>query len=530
MSNSTINVETIEKLSQDQVFNVLDFAQAMYGGIFNPFNSNRNMLEINGLSIKPDYKNLCEALENFPYTDGTLSNYSEFMKTFDNLYSNIINYYKGLLSFDLTYSCINKDIDYNSKEYKDDIKRIRKFFDVFDYKYEFKSVLGRMLVRDVCYTWFRDTNEIDSPIDLEETHIVKREKFGLQEMPWEYCKLTGYFNNKDLLYDFDMSFFEKADVDINLYAPCFKNKLKEVSKNNIKYSPSSLPLNRDGHYMKWVQNSPKEGAWAFKFDTETFGIRPPFIASLKECLTNEELDKLAMDRNIISSYYLLAGEIGMLTGTQAQKQDQTALTPNTLGTFMSLVSNGLNNHVKPIAMPVENIRGWQFDNSSDIKNNHLRDVAGESVSASEMIYHTDNLSQFALENAIYNDYTRMEEVYSQFSHFLDYYVNKKTKKYKFKFQLSGLNRQWYKEKQQTMLLKYADKGIVLTPCYYASVLGIDSFAFERAMEEAHNGLWENNLTMLLNMNTMNNSGEKTVGRPEKEGLESSDKTEEMRSM
>ena len=97
------------------------------------------------------------------------------------------------------------------------------------------------------------------------------------------------------------------------------------------------------------------------------------------------------------------------------------------------------------------------------------------------------------------------------------------------FTLDGLDRQWDREKRQNALRTYADKGIVLDPTMWASALGMKPQDFQRSLECAHNSNFVDNLTMLLNVNTMKDGGmgDNEVGAPEKEGLEKSDKTEEV---
>ena len=138
------------------------------------------------------------------------------------------------------------------------------------------------------------------------------------------------------------------------------------------------------------------------------------------------------------------------------------------------------------------------------------------------------MSQFELENAVYADYNFIKPLYEQFSQFLNFYINKKTKKYKFDFFFDGLDRQWDREKRQTALRNYADRGIVMDATMWASALGITPQSFMRSIESAHNSSFIDNLTLMLNANTMKNSGiDSENGTPKKDKLEKSDKSEEV---
>lgn len=60
-------------------------------------------------------------------------------------------------------------------------------------------------------------------------------------------------------------------------------------------------------------------------------------------------------------------------------------------------------------------------------------------------------------------------------------------------------------------------------------MGMNPCDFSRSLEEGFNSDFTEKLKLMLNINTMNNGGgeESQVGRPQKEGLEKSDKSEEV---
>ena len=528
-------------LSLDELNTTLEFAKGLYDGFsgygfYSPFTQNQNLLALNNNGQKPTTDKLLKALDNAPYDYGALSSYSEFMEIWDTIYAKTLRYLRGLLAYDLSYTCKNiKDpSEYNSKEYKDDIKRVNKFLDNFDYKIEFDKVVQQMLRTETCFTWMRDTHEdLESPIAIgdEEGKIRKNEKFALQIMPQKQCMLTGYFNCSQLLYDFNINYFLNASVDINLYAPALKRKFKEMydGKNNF-YNPSAQLDYRNGEFANWVQCSPNDGAYAFKFDLSNFRQVPPFIGLLKSCLNNDIIDELQKDKDMISAYLLLAGEIKTMdTDKSGNKPDQFRIQPRTMGQFMQLVKSGLNDKVKPLALPLEEIKGWQFtDSNPSMAEKQYTTSSAQGVSATTMIYTTTKMSQSELENAIYADYCFMRPLYNQFNQFLNFYINKKTVKYKFEFCLDGLNRPWDRKQRQETLRNYADKGIVLDSTQWASAFGMKPQAFQRSLECAHNDTsFIGNLTMLLNANTMKQEEENNVGAPKKDSSERSDKTEEV---
>ena len=105
----------------------------------------------------------------------------------------------------------------------------------------------------------------------------------------------------------------------------------------------------------------------------------------------------------------------------------------------------------------------------------------------------------------------MKPMYSQFQNFLNFYVNKLTKKYKFKFIFEGCAYEFDRANRFDRLLKMADKGIVLNSSAYASVIGMEPQDFEQSLSEGHAGGMLDKLSMLLNANTTKDGG--VGGRP-----------------
>ena len=102
---------------------------------------------------------------------------------------------------------------------------------------------------------------------------------------------------------------------------------------------------------------------------------------MKSVLDNETTNNLQKDKDMLSAYYLLAGEIGMMQTKSGEKQNQTKFSPEALGKLLSLVTSGLKNNVKTIAMPSENIRGWQYnDQNPKMSDNQLKKTSSQGIS------------------------------------------------------------------------------------------------------------------------------------------------------
>lgn len=501
-------------LSREQLNTVLEFSDALmnYGlsdGFWSPWQSNQLLVDLTGQKIvdKDNAKtlsNLRKALGNFENDEELLQGFMSFAKSYDMLFARTLESYVNSLSFDLQVICENaySPDEYKSQEYLEDKKRINDFLLKFDYKKEFKNVARQILLRGTYYTWFRKTKWGN-----------KGMKFALQILPQDRCLLTGYWE-KGLLFDFDMAYFLQAGTDIDGYDPAFKKYFQRVfGESPIQNYRPTNPLNdRTGTYAMWTQTSPEDGAWAFRFDTSDFSSAPFLAPALKNALTNDQIEQMQYDKDLAEAYAILAGEIETFdTAKSGTQSDQTVFKPQTLGGFMAKAKAGLNNAVKLAALPLQNLKWYQFeDKNSDMYTNQLATSAAVGTGLSRVIYSTDRMSNAEIEAAMNETYRTMEPLYYQCSNFMDFFANKLTKKYKFKFVFDGATYRYEREARFDKISKLADKGIVLSPSIWASAIGMNPALFENSLMESKASEWTKNLQLLLNSNT---TAQKSSGRP-----------------
>ena len=153
--------EEEKMLSTEELVEVLKFAAQIYNtdpyGYFTPSMNNQNIIDLNNNPQVPTKDKVVNALTDYKNNSEQLQAYSEFMEAFDMIYKRLVKYYAGMLSFDLDISCINAyapDKDFKSDEYKEDLRRVYKFLDSFDYKHEFYKVVVELLRKQNYFTWF----------------------------------------------------------------------------------------------------------------------------------------------------------------------------------------------------------------------------------------------------------------------------------------------------------------------------------------------------------------------------------------
>lgn len=497
-------------LSTEELVEVLKFAAQIYNtdpyGYFTPSMNNQNIIDLNNNPQVPTKDKVIEALTDYKHNSEQLQAYSEFMEAFDMIYKRLIKYYTGMLSFDLDISCTNAyapNTDYKSKEYEEDLRRVYKFLDSFDYKSEFRKVVKELLRRQNYFTWFRDSQGTfdGATIDLNNDKKHKTSRYTLQTMPQKFCKITGRWEY-GYLYDFDMTYFTKAGTSLDSYDPVFRKYWKNTfgNENNQKeYIPTSPLANRFGDFALWTQTSPDDNAWVFTFDENNI-VSTPFLApNILNFLNDKEIEGLQKDKDMISARGILAGEIQLLDKQKSgQSTDAMAYNMKTLMKMLSLVKRGLNSNINAVAMPAASPKFYQFsDSNSGMVKNTVDNTVGQAVSASRIIYSSDKMSETEAKNAIITDFNMVAELYPQFEHFLNFFVNKKTRKYKFAFRLSGCTYAFTREDMINKYTSLMDKGVVFAPRTYAKVLDMTPMEFDRLLEEGRYSEWTTELTSMM---------------------------------
>lgn len=537
------NKDLPNEISKDEVWNVIEYANSLYSGLkgynmpyisdfYDAQQDNKLLVDLNNNPQIPTLDNLKSAIANFKNSSEQLQGYSEFMLMWDGIYKSVIDYYLNLLSFDIDKYCINiKDnSEYSSQAYKDDCKRVAKFFENFGAKEQFRIVVKNMLVSDAYFCWLRDSygSYDEEAIDLKEK---KEQSFTLQMMPQKYCKITGEFTTKDLkgkglLWDFNLDYFNNANVNILNYDPslinAFKNEKEEERLKNFIID-NNTELNDTNSYYRnhYVRTKVNKGAWCFKKNLDTFNIVPPFAYLLKSVFTDDLIEKLQRDKDIISANAIILGEMKTRDKENVgNNKNAFTIDPKQVGTLMKLARNGINKNIKQIALPLEETRLYQFaDNNSNMYDKALSTNAGLSSHNSEIVYSSDKMSQEQAQIASSIDFHSIaDDVYPQFESFLNFFVNKKTKKYKFRFKVSGSTLPFLRQKDIDNHIKFMDKGINIPISRIGSLLGYEGNEFEQMVKEAKFGDMQDNLFLLMNTNTSSfgTNSQEQGGRPKQD--------------
>lgn len=526
-----------DKISKDEVWNVLEYANALYtsqlGYFYDTQQEYRTLVDLNNNPQIPDRELLRKAIASYKQSAENLQDYSEFMEVWDGIYNRTINYKLNLLSFDIDRYPVNiKDnSEFDSQEYKDDCRRVDKFFQNFKAKQEFRNAVKNMLKTETYYCWLRDSEGSydENEIDITEKKV---QSYSLQTMPQKFCQITGKFTGKGvngLLWDFNLNYFNQMGVNILNYDPSLIAAYNDRNTENKNLKSFIVGDGRDLNKVNefawdcYVRTKVNKGAWVFKYDTSNFNEVPPFAYLMKTVFDDDAISALQRDKDIISANALILGEMKTRDkDNTGNNKNAFTIDPAQVGQIMHLARNGINKNIKQIALPLENTRMFQFaDNNSNMYKNQLKTSAGLSAANSSLIYTDEKLSQEEAQLAANADYQDIANaVYPQFENFLNFFVNKKTKKYKFRFRVSGSTLPFVRKNEIENHLKLSDKGIQVPIRRWGTLLGYDGYEFETMVKEAKFTDTTDLLFALFNANTA--TYDTQPGAPTKENDELTD--------
>ena len=502
-----------EQLTKEEVYDVLTFANSaynMYQGAYTPELVNARMKDISLSPQMATSDKIEKALSNPKENERQLIGYSEWMELNSMLYKRILGYFSGLMSFDMKYVCINADAkDYKTPAYKKDLKLVAEFFDKFNIKKEFKTALKQMLRQEAFFSVFRDEGD----------------RYILQELPQQYCKITGRWDY-GLVFDFNLYWFMQPTVSLDMYPSSLKKMLKRFFEGTTtgKYNPASTIDSRTGSWIYWAQTSPVDGFTAFKLFPEIATIVPYLSPLLGDAVLQPIIRALQKNSYIQQASKIIFGQVEFLKDATSKVKDALSLAPETLGKFLALMKSGLPDAIKVAAAPIANTSAIEFEGNNELYTSYLQATAASSGVNSRLLFTTDRQNVLETKLSLDIDQNVLRPVYSQFEDILIYWVNQRTKKFKFKFILDGFETSVNRDERFNNAMKLADSGIVLEQ-NIATSMGMSIFDFRRQLEETKANDFVKNLTPILKSPQMPSDG----GRPAKEDGDLSDSGSDTKS-
>jgi hypothetical protein len=493
LPRKTRQTQPQEQLSERELYDVLEFARNIYNNniipnVYTPDLINARMKDMNLNPLAATETDIENALKDPKNNEFKLIGFSEFFTLTSMIYKRLVGYISQMPSFDYTFTCTNitSKEEYKSKKYKKDLQKVYEFLDRFDVKREFKKITNQLLTNEIYYGVLRDDSDF---------------KYIFQELPYSYCKITGR-SEFSLLFDFNMMyFFNQVGISLDMYPPAFKEYYNRIldSKNN-GYNPANSIDKRTGEWVYWVQTSPEQNMFAFKFNPESI-TAVPYLAPLFSDVVLAPLTRsLQKNINILKAQKVIVGLIPLLKEIKGGSvKDAIAIDSITLGKFLGLLKAGLHESVKIGGVPFSDIKEIDFDTTNtNIFDDYSKTTAAMSGINSRMVFANDKMSNSETIASINVDEFLATHVYHQFNQFMDYQINKKTSHYRFKFKFEGTEFQSNRQFRLDNALKLSEKGITL-PQKIAAAMGIEIPDFYRQLEECQAMEFYSMLTPLISV-------------------------------
>lgn len=488
--------------------------------MFTPQMVNERMKDSNLNPLSADEALIQTALASPKQHEKQLVGYGEFFELSNMLYKRMMSYMANMLSFDIKdLICLNAEKkDYSSKKYKDDYKIVCDFLDSFNIKEEFLKVMRECIRNDASFWILRDEGQ----------------KYVLQELPQDYCLITGRWNH-GILFDMNMTWFLQPGVDINMYPDVIKEMYFKTFYNaDGEYQPSANMLSRDGTFALYSQTSPVDGFWCWKLTPE-IATRIPYLAPLFSDMVLQPLMRsLQKNKNIIEATKLAVGLIPLLDKSAKGQvvSDMVAIDPDTAGKFLALLKSGISESIKVGALPFEDMKAIDFDTSVNNILSESNQNVGTSAFSTKLVYNDTRQSVLETQIAFDADVSLVHYMYSYFEDFVNYFINRQTKNFKFKIKLDGTMGSHEQKKRMEEFVSLATIGVVL-PNRLSYALGMMPHELKKSMEEAKSSDFMDLLIPMMNLytdtgeessdgksakNKVSNSG----GRPKKSNDELAD--------
>lgn len=485
---------------------VKDFARAMqrdniYNSIFNPYILNEVLKNANMYPSAKTRTELLQMVHNPAKFERGLRQFCQYLYNVQMPFKRLIHYYSNMLTYDLSIYPINADEqDMKTDKFKRDYDRVWEFFSNFNHKKEFRQINIGMLLEDAKFMYVRTD---------EETNRIT-----LQEMPVDYCLIDAKFPY-GWLYSFDLQYFSRQGVDINGFAPEFKEYYDSYRKlvTDKIYTPNIRAEQRDGRWCYWQQINPSN-SWVFKFHSTFAGLIPPLLGIFVDANEIDNFKNLQTSKTQLDMFKLLIGIIPTNKSKDSQLTDDLAISAEVAGQFNRLINDLMPDGVKFGTVPFEDVKAFDFESTN--KENVVGEALFNFYSSSgtdNALFNSNKPTSTTLTMSTKNDASFADIVYNEFSSFLDYQLQFITKKYKFKVKLEG--SVYDREERFNRAINLAQYGII-TP-ELPSAIGINEYELRTGMALMKEMGYQNLLVPLQSANTMTAGTATTseAGRPEK---------------
>jgi len=287
--------------------------------------------------------------------------------------------------------------------------------------------------KERCFDYLKKLNPKGQFQDVTKSVMLDGVKFiyvreskdyiALQEMPIDYCKITGR-TDLGFTYSFDMSFFDRYGKKyLSMYAPEFADWYDEVMKLR-KEDPGKS-------FDTWYP-MPPESAFVFKFDDTNAATIPPLAGVFGDAIQIVEYKNIMKARAILDVFAILYQKIPL------DKEDHPIMGPDKAAAIASAIEAALPAGAHTVASPFEP-EMFQLSKPSGDKSiipSGVDEYWRESGVGGEQ-YGEQSGNAIALKYSNISDYGYVRQLYIQFERFINFFLSRISRTHKFYVQFYG---------------------------------------------------------------------------------------------
>lgn len=408
-----------------------------------------------------------------------------------------------------------------------DFSRVLKYLDNSDVKRLFGNIALEVMKTGSYYGCIIDFND----------------KFTIQQLPSAYCR-SRFYRGVDPVIELDMRFFDAFFPNIQYRLKVLSMFPKEIQKAYIQYKEGKLVGDYPGDKSGWVMLDP-DTTIKFSLNNSDF---PPLAGAIPSIIDLDQAQELDRKKTMQQLLKIIIQKLPLdKNGDLIFDVDEAKDIHNNA---VQMLKRAVGADVLTTFADVE-VADMQDKNSTTTMDDlqKVERTVYNNLGVSQNLFNTDG--NIALEKSIANDEATMRDLVLQFQNLLNRVIKKFNKSsYNFKVDILETTIYNYKElskmyKEHTQIgyskmlpqvaLGHSQSSILATAQFENNVLHLADIMVPPSMSSTMSGKnvgTDNKSNTPKNQNTsQNNSSNKvtntesqSVGRPEKEDGEKSEKT------
>jgi len=287
-------------------------------------------------------------LENPRKNQKQLRNLSRLLYVISSHYRRLCQYYGQMSRLDWyikPYKLRQENL--NIDKYKISYYRHLDFLTDMNIKHELGKVLEIVFLEGIYYGY----------------EYYENDSYFIQRLDPDYCEITGSGDGV-YIFAFDMSYFDKSNVDINSYAKEFQILYKAYKDAKADKSIARRDISKYRYKTLSAEKS-----ICIKTDESVAYPYPPFSGVISDIFDIEDYKALKKASKEMENYGVITGEIPILTG--ATQSDDFAVDLDTAIAFGADITNQLPDQVAFLPAVFNNMKFHKLsDSTSNIDGVH----------------------------------------------------------------------------------------------------------------------------------------------------------------